>query len=190
MRTISPNYQNVRNGHKPCAYCSGNKIDPKEALSLARSRKLKPLEPFPGNLIPWQVKCLKCKRKTTITWAVLRTKKTDAGCSNCTAHGFKPQDPAILYVITHEDKAAHKVGIANLDTGRVRKHELNGWRVVKIYDFEVGRDAYHVEQSILLWLRKGLELPAGIERGDGWTETVPSALISTAKICNFIKNLV
>lgn len=177
FREITPTYGNVSKGHTPCVYCARKRIDPKVAFDVSLTRRLKPLEEFPGAVAPWRVKCLKCGRHTSTTWTIINAKKTGSGCSSCTSYGFKPAVPTFLYLIEHETKDAYKVGIANLGSGRMKKHRRNGWQINRLYRFEHGSDAYALEQEIVRWLRRDLLIPPAFTRGDGWTETMPRTSI-------------
>lgn len=174
LREIEPNFGNVRGGHNPCVYCSGKKVDSKSAVEWALSRGLKPLVKYPGATAKWKVKCLKCNRVDSTTWTRLQIKAKDSGCSSCTIFGFKPLEPAYLYLITHKQKNAHKIGIGNTGAKRIEKHLKNGWQIHQVREFAKGRDAHATEQAILGWLRDEKLIGPAYRAGDGWTETMPS----------------
>jgi hypothetical protein len=175
LREINPKYNNVKRGHHPCIYCSRRHIDDESAKEFARSRGLNPISPYPGKATArWRVRCIKCKRVSTVSWTTLNMKRKNAGCSSCTEYGFKPLEPAYFYVITHEFKRAHKVGIGNTSSRRIEKHVSNGWRVYKVVEFEKGSSSHALEQKILTWLREIENFGPAYRRGDGWTETVSS----------------
>jgi hypothetical protein len=182
FRLINPPFTNVRNGHSPCVYCSGKKVDPETAREFALTKGLKPLVKYPGATKPWKVECLKCGRNSKVSWVTLQLKRKNAGCSSCTEHGFKPLDPAYLYLITHKKKSAHKVGIGNTNAKRLEKHIKNGWTLYKVYEFPKGSTAHSIEQSMIEWLRVERSLGPAFRSGDGWTETVPAIEVSLATI--------
>jgi hypothetical protein len=58
-------------------------IDNRTALELAASKKVTPLEPFPGaGFLPWSLSCDECNRVFETTYTALRTAK-EFGCSDC-----------------------------------------------------------------------------------------------------------
>lgn len=174
LREVTPTFGNVSNNHSPCAYCSGKKVDPETAIEVALSRKLEPLESYPGAVIPWRVKCLKCGQETESTWTSINAKREGAGCSSCTPYGFKPNLASYFYVIEHPIKLALKVGISNIQSGRLAKHSKNGWTISHLMKFDTGRDAKSLESAVLHKLRRVEGLPPAFLTGDGWTETIPS----------------
>lgn len=189
FREISPPFGNVRAGHAPCLYCSGKKVDSKSAYNFAVTKGVKPLQDFPGATQRWKVRCLKCGRDSTVSWVTLQMKKQNSGCSSCTEFGFKPLEPAYLYLITHETKKAHKIGIGNTDARRIEKHLHNGWEIYKVLEFKKGAQARQIEQQILSWLRNEKFLGPAYRTGDGWTETVSVKEISLQKIWRKVTEL-
>lgn len=187
LRIVSPAYSNVKQGHAPCVYCAAKKVDPKTAFDFALSRKLEPLEPFPGAVKPWKLRCKKCDEVTFTTWTIIGNKRKDAGCANCTPYGFKPNEPSFFYLIEHEKFDAYKLGISNLGSGRLAKHNKNGWLIRRLLKFEKGSEAYSVEQLTLAWVRNDLLIPPAFFEGDGWTETMPMSRIGLDDL--FIKSL-
>ena len=182
LREISPKYGNVKNGHNPCVYCSGKKVDAATAVEWAKSRGLIPLVKYPGATAKWKVRCTKCKRTDSTTWTMLQLKAKNAGCSSCTIFGFKPLEPAYLYLITHKQKKAHKIGIGNVGARRIEKHQKNGWEIYRVRVFEKGRDAHAAEQVIVAWLRQEKMIGPAFRVGDGWTETMPSNQITLSSV--------
>ena len=182
LRQIEPKFANVRSGHSPCVYCSGKRVDPNTAYEFAISRALKPLRKYPGASKPWKVLCLKCQRTSTVSWVSIQMRRKNAGCSSCTVHGFKPLDPAYLYLISHPGKKAHKVGIGNKNARRIEHHVRNGWQIYKVLEYSKGLHAHKIEQSLIEWLRVEKSIGPAFRTGDGWTETVPSGEISLIAI--------
>jgi hypothetical protein len=174
LREVEPAFSNVSNGHSPCVYCSKKKVDPETAFEVSLSKALQPLEPFPGAVIPWAMKCLKCDRETETTWTILNAKRPGSGCASCTPYGFKPSLESYFYIIEHDAKNAFKVGISNLGSGRLSKHLKNGWVIHYLMKFENGIEAKKLETLMLHQLRKVEKLPPAFFSGDGWTETIPN----------------
>jgi hypothetical protein len=187
FRTINPSLSNVRQGHSPCVYCSGKKVDSETANKFALTKGLRPLTKYPGATKRWKVNCLKCNRDSTVSWVTLQLKRKNAGCSSCTEFGFKPHEPAYLYLISNTSKNAHKVGIGNKNARRIEKHIKNGWQVYKVYEYRKGASAHKIEQSILDWLRNDLGVGPAFRTGDGWTETVSASEISLSVLNRKVK---
>lgn len=57
---VTPQFQNVKNGHHPCKYCSGNAITAEKATSIYLARGAKPSVPFTRTNTPWEGVCLTC----------------------------------------------------------------------------------------------------------------------------------
>ena len=189
FRVIHPILANVRAGHSPCVYCSGKKVDALSAKEFAISKGLKTLTKYPGATKRWKVKCIKCKRTSTVSWVSLQLKSKNAGCSSCTIFGFKPLEPTYLYLISHHKKKAHKVGIGNTNARRIEKHLSNGWHLHEVLLFKRGTIAHQVEQEVIEWFRVELNLGPAYRSGDGWTETVSAKEIDIKKISRKVKSV-
>ena len=88
-KIVSPTYGKVRDfGHR-CSYCSKNKVEPTDAISVMNKNGFKPLVPYPGGNKPWKVQCKKCKKTTTPTyWNVSK----GIGCKYCSKRAVDPKD--------------------------------------------------------------------------------------------------
>ena len=75
------------------------------------------------------------------------------GCPGCAASGFDQTKPGLLYYIavtTDDGDTQYKIGITNLSVKRrFPKEDLARIRIVKTWQFEVGRDAAEREAEIL-----------------------------------------
>jgi hypothetical protein len=80
-KVVTPSYANVRNGHGGCAYCTGKKVDPVDAMTLMRSKNLEPLEPFKSVKSKWKCRCLKCDSLVEPTYGVVSS--GSGGCLRC-----------------------------------------------------------------------------------------------------------
>ena len=80
-KTTYPTLGNVIRGHKACAYCTGHKVDPKDAITLMKKAKLEPLEPFKNGTANWKSKCLRCGQIVKPTYAAIRSGQ--GGCMRC-----------------------------------------------------------------------------------------------------------
>lgn len=93
----------------------------------------------------------------------------------CAAHGIDLTGPAKLYVITHREWNAVKVGIGACTgyTSRLLQHERQGWELYRAGDYTTGAAAYDVEQAVLNRLR-GAKLCPFLTKNvmpNGWSET-------------------
>jgi recombinational DNA repair protein (RecF pathway) len=185
-RQVQPAYTTIQGGQKGCVYCGGKKVDPDEAFRLMISAGLTPLETYDRADKPWKCTCNKCKKLVTPTYTSIRVGQ--GGCRYCTNKGIDYNEPAYLYLMTHQQLGAHKVGIANYKTrvNRVKEHQKFGWELFQSRDYETGDEAFQVEQQVLEWLRikKGLaiylskeQLPQG-----GYSETVDAMEIDLPTI--------
>lgn len=193
-RRITPDYSSVVNsGNNPCGYCAGKRVDPRSAFVLMINAGLTPLEDYVRADKPWRCTCNKCQKLVTPTYTSIRTGQ--GGCRYCTNKGLDYNEPAYLYLMTHQTLGAHKVGIANSKTrvNRIKEHQKYGWELFKSIDFYSGDEAFQVEQQVLVWLRqdKGLgihlskeQLPQG-----GYSETVDATEIELVTIWAKIEKL-
>lgn len=72
-RKVSPRWASIQQGNNGCVYCSGKKVDLKDALLLLKKLELKPLEPFPGSSNPWKCIHLKCGNQVAPAYSALRS---------------------------------------------------------------------------------------------------------------------
>lgn len=169
----SPYYANVRYQGSRCAYCQGMRVDPDQAVEIMSKAGLQPLEPYPGANTPWLCRCTKCGNEVR---PVIGTIRAGGGCKFCATRGLDYDAPALLYVITHHELAAHKIGIGSPTGYRLKTHHKHGWITYKVIEFPTGQDAYEVEAAVLRWLRLELGLPQALTKRDmpqrGETETV------------------
>lgn len=193
-RRITPNYSSVINGgDNPCGYCAGKRVDPNSALEIMLGAGLTPLDVYVRADKPWRCICNKCQKVVTPTYTSIRLGQ--GGCRYCTNKGLDYNEPAYLYLMTHQTLGAHKVGIANDKTrvNRVKEHQKYEWALFKSIQFETGDKAFQIEQQVLAWLRqkKGLgiflskeEMPQG-----GYSETVDASEIDLPTIWAKVEEL-
>lgn len=104
------------------------------------------------------------------------------GCADCAESGFNPSKPGLLYylaVATDDDNTLYKIGITNLTVEkRFPTLDLARIRIVKTWQFEVGRDAAEREIEILnqfYWARyHGKEVLVGAGNTELFTHDVLS----------------
>ncbi len=88
-KLVSPTYGKVRDfGHR-CQYCSGFKVDEKDAVELMRKAGFKTLVPYPGGNKPWKSECLKCKKIHSPNYTSI---KLGFGCKFCAKRAVDPKD--------------------------------------------------------------------------------------------------
>lgn len=194
-RIVYPTYGSVVGRGSRCVYCTGHKVDIKDAKKLMRLNDLEPLEPFPGAGKKWKCKCKVCKRIVTPRYTSIQSGQ--GGCRFCADWGIDYVASGFLYLMTHKDLSAHKIGIGNSirsrGRNRIAQHEKHGWKLYRQLDFDVTDEAFELEQRILIWLRqeKGLgvylsefEMPQG-----GYSETVDAAEIDLPTIWAKVQEL-
>ena len=80
-RIITPRYHDVKQDGSGCGYCSGNLVDPKDALKIMMKAKLMPLEPYKDSKTSWKCKCLICGHIGMPTFGSV--KQRGSGCRPC-----------------------------------------------------------------------------------------------------------
>ena len=178
-REVFPYLANVTQGQDGCGYCVGNKVDPAEAEALVRASGFEPLVPYPGASAPWRCRCLNCNHEVAPYYTSFQQGK--GGCNLCSRGGFDSEAPATLYLITHPDMKAIKIGVTGRDnTDRVEAFATKGWSVVGTWEADRGHKALRAEGAVLRWWRESLSLPLGVADEEsmklgGHTETAPLA---------------
>ncbi|MEY9861474.1 hypothetical protein ABH935_007115 [Catenulispora sp. GAS73] len=173
-RVIFPRLTWVRRGSKACKWCAGVVIDPQRARDLMTRRGFEPLEDYPGVREPWRCRCRTCGNIVKPSLSSI-TGKPQGGCNTCAEYGFKRGKPALVYLMINRRLRAAKVGVCNIDSGRIEKHQGRGWELYKTVPFELGQHAEDLETEVLVeWRSEGRE-PVYDDGNtyDGYTETVP-----------------
>lgn len=193
-RVIKPLYSPVANqGYNPCNYCAGKKVDAKSAFQVMLNAGLTPLEKYKRADTGWRCICNKCKKIVMPRYSAIRSGQ--GGCKYCTDKGLDYNAPAFLYLMTHGEFGAHKIGIGNYKTrlNRIDEHKKMGWVLIENLDFSTGEGAYQCEQAILLWLQEVKKLRPYLSESDmpqrGWTETFDASEIDLPTIWAKVKSL-
>jgi len=194
-RIIYPTYDVTVNRKGGCIYCSGHKVDIKDAKKLMLLNGLTPLEPFPGAVKRWKCRCENCKRVVTPMYTSVRGGQ--GGCRFCADWGIDYGATGYIYLMTHQELSAHKIGIGNAirsrGRSRIAQHEKRGWKLFKQLDFEVTDDAYVLEQRVLEWLRQTKKLNAYLSEFEmpqgGYSESVDASEISLVSIWAKVEEL-
>lgn len=190
-RIVLPRYGNIRAGWGGCAFCTNQKVDPELAVAAALAVGLQPREAFPGGTRSWSCICLTCNRAVAAKWASIRG---GSGCRYCADFGFWSGDgPALVYLLTHSEWAAVKIGIARERTGRVEDHRRGGWAAFRLWDGLEPELAFQAEQAVLRsWRIAGI--PDAVSRElmpqGGHTETAPMDIVDLARTCALVDEMV
>jgi hypothetical protein len=169
-----------------CDQCRRNgPIRPEQAEDLLRLAGGEPLVPYPGVKAPWSARCLNehCRRPIQPSFDSIKHAGTGA-CKYCGGYGIKPDDRALVYLMTHQSHGAAKIGIAKEASRRIALHESTGWQLISTVSMS-GAEARAVESHVLkLW--SSLALPFGVAPAAmpyaGYTETVSLAARSLVEI--------
>lgn len=188
-------------GYNPCTACARDKVAASQRFSrskidsLFKERNVKLVsDTYKGMRYRHEVRCLTCKYE----WETIPSKIVMGyGCPKCSGLGFKQYEKAYIYLITHNNFNAHKVGIANIaktrSADRLYQHVKQGWGVVEKWDVPSGKQAKNIEATVLRILRKDLGLPPMLSKGDmpqgGWSETFSADGISSSKVRKMIEVL-
>lgn len=199
-RISYPTFGSVQLQDSQCEYCAGNKVDPKDAKKIMLASKLKPLEPYSGNnKKPWKCLHIPCGKVVSPSYGAVRSGQ--GGCGFCATYGINLNVSSYLYLITHSQLGAHKVGIGNARNAskkyadRLGKFRKFGWESHKVWDFDTGEEALKVEAAVFQVLRKELKLPSYLSREQmpktgGETETVDADEITLLQLEKIIKKVI
>jgi len=114
------------------------------------------------------------------------------GCRWCRNSGFKVDDTAVVYLISHAGFGALKIGITGTDDIRLAHHRKHGWEVVTVVTMP-GHLAIVAERAILAEWRTGLGLPPYLSKKEmargGWTETVDADAVDVPATVARIRSL-
>lgn len=183
---VAPRYASINAGQGGCVWCAGNRITPEAAEFAMRNAGLEPLEEYPGSHYPWLCRCMNCGREVRPRHHGIAGGQ--GGCIYCAARGsFDPEKPARLYLLTHSDWRAAKIGITNIGAtpNRITVHTVRGWIIAKTWRFPSGGDAYHAEQLVIRsWREEGFPEvipPEDMPQG-GYSETVSLEAVSLESI--------
>ena len=105
--------------------------------------------------------------------------------------GFRADEAALVYLVTHDAYGAAKVGVTDASGSRLAQHRREGWQILAAFQV-TAKAAIAIETGILRWWRGELGLPSFLRRDQmpqgGWTETVAAGQVDLAatvtRICN------
>ncbi len=98
---------------------------------------------------------------------------------------------ALVYLITHAELGAAKVGISDTAGLRLAQHRRKGWQILAVFQV-TAKAAMAIEADVLKWWRAELALPSFLRHNQmpqgGWTETVAAGSVDLAatvtRICS------
>ncbi len=113
------------------------------------------------------------------------------GAAPVKRRGFRADEAALVYLVTHAGYGAAKVGIADTSGLRLAEHRREGWQILAVFQVSA-KSAAAIETDVLKWWRGALGLPSYLTRAQmpqgGWTETVAAGRVDLAatvtRICN------
>jgi hypothetical protein len=157
------------------------------------ARHLEPLDPYPGSVqVAWRSRCVICDKILEPGPTLHNIRAGQGGCPTCAERGIDPAKPGYLYVVAHDEHAALKWGIANIEQ-RVTQHVSQGWHIVARWNFEYSRDAWAIEREVKAWVR-GRGIPPALSpeqmKYRGHTETALLSDITIAEVLDHIVGLV
>jgi hypothetical protein len=188
---VYPHWTTLKRGGSGCMKCRGlntsrvRRIPEKEATSIMKSQGFEPLEPYRSSTTKWRCQCLKCLREVEPT---LSNVKNGVGCIYCRRSGLDLVAPAYLYLMSHPNLQAHKIGVGGRGTrsDRIQQHIKRGWVLYRSLDLKSGLIALQVEEQVLGYLFNQCKLNPFLSAEQmpqgGWTETFDVAEIGLSTI--------
>ncbi len=199
-RIVSPTYGGVRSGQGGCVTCGKklggekNRIPETEAIRLMLEANLKPLVPYRSRQTPWKCKCLNCG---SIVKPQLATVLDGGKCIVCRPFGLNMKQPAYLYLISHDEFNAYKVGLGTKkkNDDRLQKFIKRGWKTYRVWHFKSGKEALKIEKAFFKYVRKELKIPEYLSKTlmketTGHTETMDADQISLPEIEKIINRMI
>jgi len=198
---VYPKYNSVLQRGGACTTCGTirrgikRRTPEDKAIETMLKAKLKPLEPYTNTKTRWKCKCLKCG--TVVHPTLGDIVAGDGGCSICAPFGINMLNPSYLYLITHANLNAHKVGIGNhkKKKDRLDRFIKEGWKAHKVWEMKTGTEALEIEKAVFKILRKDMKLPIYLSKEDmpkteGHSETVDADSITLLQLEKIIKKVI
>lgn len=196
---VSPCLGSILSG-SGCKVCAGKefgpatKLDEEKALQRMLKAGLKPLEPYTRVGIGWKSLCLKCG---AIVFPHLTSISKGGGCKYCAKAGIQMLKPSYVYLISHIEYNAHKIGIGNQrkQRDRIRKFMNKGWSVYKVWEFKTGAEVLKIEKEVFRVIREERKIPIYLSADEmpvtgGETETMDADLISLKELEKIINKVI
>jgi hypothetical protein len=188
---VTPVYSSVvSSGRGGCRFCGkkeGAKTRTTPAIQAVKEmikNGATPIAPFTNTKTPWKSKCNNCGN--TIFPTLGNTRSGSGPCKFCAEHGFNYRKKAFVYLLKHPIESAYKVGVAGVETGRIKMLTKLGWEVIRIAEVRKGSAAIKIESKILAKLilsgaKIGHVPKSRMPRG-GHTETIDMKTISRSNL--------
>ena len=91
-----------------------------------------------------------------------------SGCPICAETGFNPGKDAWFYLMGRPGE--QQLGISNVLTNRLRKHETNGWNLIEHTSVpSKGQKVLDIEKAFKKWLKDEIGLMEGTT--ENWSTT-------------------
>ena len=194
-KIVYTSYGNQKAKKRKCQYCANNKLDTKKIISAMKKAGVKPLEPYKKYNSRWKCKCIKCGKIVYPSWDTVNQGK--GSCRYCAKYGINYNTPSYVYLITHYELNAHKVGFGNHKKREDRLSRFNkkGWKTHKVWQMETGGKAVDIEKEIFRIIRKELSIPIYLTKADmphtgGQAETMNADLISLLELEKIVKKVI
>ena len=203
---VYPMYSSLASGQGGCDNCRGigvgnrQRRDQKVAIDLFLKANLKPLVPYKNSKQKWKSQCLLCN---SIVHPTLQTVQDGhSGCRYCAPAGISMVNPTYIYLITHSELNAHKVGIGNVKNfkdrdrrDRLARLRKKGWQTHKVWNFKTGQEAIDFETAIFKIIRKDLKIPIYLTKADmpqtgGQAETMSADTITLLELEKVINKVI
>jgi hypothetical protein len=196
-KIVFPTYSAIQSGGSGCIYCAkGQFVDPEDAFKLMQRNGFEPLEPYSGTHKKWKSIHIKCGKIVYPQHSAIQ--QGNGGCRTCATSGYQYAKESYLYLITHQQFGAHKIGIANKSkvksTDRLYRHKQEGWEVVEVWNFNDGWFVARIETRIFQILRNELGISQFLVKEQmkfgGQTETLDSSAISIPELKKLVKKVI
>jgi hypothetical protein len=196
-KTVYPNYSGIQQGGGGCKYCAiGQYVDPEDARKIMIDAGYKPNTPYKSSIAKWECIHIPCGKTVYPNFGAIQGGR--GACRTCAKSGFQYNKQSYLYLITHKDFGAHKVGIGNVVkykyNDRINRHKEEGWEVFQVWNFDDGYKVMGIETEIFRTLRKDLDIPQFLVKEQmkfsGETETMDAELISLPDLKKIINKCI
>ena len=195
-RIVDPTLQSIRQSANGCKYCAGTYVDAEEAREFMISKGFQPLSKYTGTDSPWKCRHIICGTTCEPTYGTI--KRGHGGCRNCAEWGYSYDKKSYLYFIKHKEFGAYKVGIANISklrkSDRLHKHEIHGWEVIKVWNFDNGALPMEIEAQFFAVIRQERGIPIFLKKGtmkyEGETETFAVSAIKESEVKKILTSLI
>jgi len=149
-----PTWNNIRTGKAGCGWCSRKRVDPAFVKRSFSQRGLEMLGDYVRSGDGILSRCNSCHQIVSPSWNSIRE---GSGCWYCAERNgaFKMSEPAFLYLITHPQLQAGKIGVCGLHSPRLHRWTNHGWVLLARRRFDAGREAVALEQEVLRVVHSG-----------------------------------